>query len=160
MRIRNLFIFCFLLLGVICFAYEDNVAVDTLTQQSDRIVRGKVRNLSSRAGRNEYGDELIYSDIYISVTEALKGDRSDLILTVEGGTVNGITLTVSDSPEFRIGEEILVFVKKDVLTNRPFGGLRSKYTIADGRRVLQNGMNYGEFKTSILQALRSRIGER
>lgn len=159
MRIRKLLIFFFLLLGVICFAYED-MAVDTLTQEADRIVRGKVRNLSSRAGRNEYGDELIYSDIYISVTEALKGDRSDLILTVEGGTVNGITLTVSDSPEFKIGEEILVFVKKDVLTNRPFGGLNSKYTIADGRRVLQNGMNYGEFKTSIIQALRNRRGER
>ncbi len=91
-------------------------------QESDRIVRGKVMSVVYSQETNRYGDELIYTNATIRVAESLKGDRSDLVVKAEGGTINGITLTVSDSAKFRTGEEVLVFVKKDLQDYRPLRG--------------------------------------
>lgn len=152
------FLFLFLMLSNVGLALEDSATLNVVTRESDRIVRGRVKNLVSKPGSNEYGDQLIYTDVYIGVAEALKGERSDLILTVEGGTVNGITLTVSDAPEFVVGEEVLVFAKKDLLSYRPPAGLTSKYTISTGDILRENGVPYGAFKKSILQEIRHPRG--
>jgi hypothetical protein len=146
------------LLASICYASEGTISLETLAAKSDRIVRGKVRSFSCKASTNEFGDELIYTDVYIGVGEVLKGEKSDLVLTVEGGTVKGVTLTVSDSPEFKAGEEVLVFARRDLLTYRPVAGSWSKYTISDGNRVVEAGTYYSVLKNRILLALRNKGG--
>jgi hypothetical protein len=153
MRIKS-FTLILMLVGSVSFALEIPLAWESLTRKSDRIARGSVRNLSCKAGTNEFGDELIYTDVYIGVTDALKGDRSDFVLTIEGGTLDDVTLTVSDAPVFKIGEEVVVFAVKDTLTYRPVAGTISKYTISEGNRIREAGMDYSTFKNGILHTIR------
>ncbi|HEY4492543.1 MAG TPA: hypothetical protein VI958_11135, partial [Acidobacteriota bacterium] len=103
---RLFFVFSMVLIATFAFALEAPVSLQTLSRDSDRILRGKVMSLSYHQATNEFGDELIYTDVSIRTDEALKGDRTPLALTVEGGTFNGVTLAVSDAPEFSVGEEV------------------------------------------------------
>ena len=156
MRIRTFMVVVFLLIGNLMFALEAPVSLTTLADRSDRIVRGKVMRVTCSQGTNEYGDELIYTHASIRVAESLKGDRSDVEVRVEGGTINGLTLLVSDTAEFKTGEEVLVFLKKNATEFRPVGGLSSKYTITSGGKVVQNGRAYSTFRTEILRAVHDK----
>ena len=138
------------------FALEAPTALQHLADESDRIVRGRVMKLTYSHATNTYGDELIYTHATVRVAEALKGDRSDLVVKIEGGTLNGITLTVSDSATFQTGEEVLVFLKKDLMEYQPLTRSGSKYTISSGGKVLQNGLQYTAFRTEILRAVQNR----
>jgi hypothetical protein len=51
---------------------EAPVPLETQARIADRIVRGKVMSLAYRAGTNEYGDQLIFTDVSIRVWAALK----------------------------------------------------------------------------------------
>jgi hypothetical protein len=153
MRIKSI-ILILMLVGSVSFALEIPLAWEGLAQKSDRIARGRVRSLICKAGTNEFGDQLIYTDVYIGVTDTLKGDRSDFVLTVEGGTLDEISLTVSDAPVFKVGEEVIVFAVKDTLTYRPVAGTFSKYTISEGNRIREADMDYSTFKNGILHTIR------
>jgi hypothetical protein len=137
----------------LAFAMEVPVTLEKLTHDSDRIVRGKVMSLAAHKGSNEYGDELIYTDVVVRTDEALKGDRSQLKLTVEGGTLEGVTLAVSDTPEFHVGEEIIVFARKDVTGFRPTYRGQSKYTVSSDGMIRPKSMHYNEFKRQVLSAV-------
>jgi len=143
-----------LLVAGFCFAMEVPVSLETLVKDSDRILRGKVVSLSYQAGTNEFGDELIFTNVSIRTIEAFKGDRSDLVLTVEGGTLNGVTLAVSHAPEFRVGEEVLVFAKRELTTFKPPYGSQSKYTISKNGIVVGKGVHFNQFKRELLEAIR------
>jgi hypothetical protein len=145
-----------LVMNQFSFALEAPISLKDLAEQSDRIVRGRVMKLTYSQQTNSYGDELIYTHATVRVSEALKGDRTDLVVKVEGGTLNGITLTVSDTTPFQTGEEVLVFLKKDVVEYRPLTRFSSKYTISTGGKVLQNGRQYTSFRTDILRAVQNR----
>ena len=154
MQIRGgLLIFISLLITQIASAMEAPVSMQTLAAKSDRIVRGKVVNVSYSQEVNDYGDELIFTNVTIRVSESLKGDRSDLNLKVEGGTIGNIRLDVSDTPEFHTGEEVLVLAKRRLTDYRPFGGLQSKYTILTGGKLQENGLQYSLLRTEILRAV-------
>jgi hypothetical protein len=145
-----------LMLSHLTFALEAPISLQHLADESDRIVRGRVMKLTYSYGSNSYGDELIYTHATVRVAEALKGDRSDLVVKIEGGTLDGITLTVSDTATLKTGEEVLVFLKKDLLEYRPLTRSSSKYTISDGGKILQNGRQYTAFRTEILRAVQNR----
>jgi hypothetical protein len=149
-----------MVLSRICFALEVPVTLGTLSEKSDRIVRGRVMSLAYTQETNRYGDELIYTNVRIRVSESLKGDRSNLIVKVEGGTYKGITLTVSEAAEFQVGQEVLLFVKKDMLDFIPATGSSSKYTISSGGKILENGLQYTAFRTEVLRAVRERSVQR
>jgi hypothetical protein len=151
--VQMIFLGAFILLAQLALALEAPMSLQTLSRNSDRIVRGKVTNVGYLQGTNEYGDQLIYTNVSIRVEEALKGDRSDFVLTVEGGTLNGITLEVSDAAKFNLGEEVLVFAKKDVPVFHPVSGSRSKYTIGKDGLVVENRTYYGAFRKQILEAI-------
>ena len=154
MFLRVAFLICTLFVSAQwSFALEAPFSMESLAEKSDRIVRGRVMKLSYSHGTNEYGDELIYTHVKIRVSESLKGDRSDLTLKVEGGTLNGITLTVSDAARFQPGEEVLIFAKRDLLEFRPLTRQSSKFTISSGGKVMQNGKQYTQFRTEILRAV-------
>jgi hypothetical protein len=76
----------------------------SVAQAADFVVAGKVDNISSYYGMNEYGFELILSDVTVDVSSVLSGKQVEqLIFTVEGGTVGDTTLYVSSTPQFEIG---------------------------------------------------------
>lgn len=144
-----------LLLSSFCFATEFQVPFHTIVQRSDRIVQGRVLSMSCHAGTNQYGDQLIYTDISIRTDQALKGERTNMLLTIEGGTANGITLKVSDVPTFKVGEEVVVFAKKQAAGYLLSFGSQAKYTIKNDGMIRENGMSYRNFTKSIMENMRS-----
>jgi hypothetical protein len=60
---------------------------------------------------NEFGDLLIVSQVQLQVEETLKGDGpGNLWLSVDGGSLNGITLRVSGLPSMAVGDRAVFFV--------------------------------------------------
>lgn len=60
---------------------------------------------------NEFGDLLIVSQVQLQIEETLKGEAAGaLSLSVEGGTLNGVTLRVSGLPSMAVGERGVFFV--------------------------------------------------
>jgi hypothetical protein len=84
---------------------------------SDR-VKGAQRVVVATAGaahavwrQNAHGDRLIVSQVQLQIEENLKGaGGSTAVLEVEGGTLDGFTLRVSDLPELNAGDRAVFFL--------------------------------------------------
>lgn len=73
---------------------------------------GRVVSVTPRYQRNRWGDELIVSRAVVAVEETLKGpSRAFESLDVEGGSVGGVTLRVSDMPNLQVGERAVFLVR-------------------------------------------------
>jgi hypothetical protein len=114
--------------GAIMIKYD----LEKLSLGSEKVVRGEVVDMESRY---LVPGQAIYTFVTISVEEVVKGENvgKELILRVPGGTVDDVEMTVSHSPSFLVGEDVLVFVTKqvdgqDIVYNADNG----KYTIVDG----------------------------
>ncbi len=116
--------------------------VEQLTQESDLIVMGEVRNMESR-----WNDDrtLIYTYVTVFVSEYIKDDLAlkqsnkngdqEIVVRISGGKVGDISLIVSDTPEFKEGEEVFLFLRKgnDLKASLNVAGLfQGKYTVEDG----------------------------
>jgi len=88
--------------------------VAALARGAGRVVVARVLDIQSRFGTNQFGDQLILSNLVLEVTETLKGPASAIVnLTVEGGTVGDLTLKVSDLPTFKPGDRGMFFLDPD-----------------------------------------------
>lgn len=75
------------------------------------VVVGAVENATSLYRTNRYGDNIIVSQLSVRVTEQLKGNTPGfVILEVDGGTVNGITMRTSDLPVLNPGDNVVFFL--------------------------------------------------
>ena len=97
---------------------ESAVPVDLATRArgAARVVVGSVERVRPEYQRNEFGDEIIVSVAEVRVREVLKGTGragDALTVDVEGGTVNGITLRVSDMPTMGAGEAAVFFIARN-----------------------------------------------
>src|SRR5262245_38885492 len=80
-------------------------------QGAGRVVVATVLDVQSRFGTNQFGDQLILSDLVLDVSETLKGPVAPTVnVTVEGGTVGDLTLKVSDLPSFETGDRGMFFL--------------------------------------------------
>ncbi len=80
---------------------------------AERIVVATVAGVTARMERNEFGDELIVSRARLAVHEVLKGAGGDAVdIDVEGGTLNGLTLSVSSLPTLDRGERAVFFLTR------------------------------------------------
>jgi hypothetical protein len=76
-----------------------------------RVVVAEVLDVQSRFATNQFGDQLIVSEVVLSVVETLKGPAAaTATVTVEGGTVGDLTLTVSDLPSLKSGDRAIFFL--------------------------------------------------
>src|SRR5687768_16431394 len=89
-----------------------------LIRQASTIVLGQITKIDSHwyAAKTQ-----IYTHIGVRVEEVLKGELSEAELTVKqlGGTVGGLRSWIFGSPEFVVGERVVLF-----LTANPDGTLR------------------------------------
>ena len=97
---------------------ESAVSADlpTRARGAARVVVAKVERVRAERQRNEFGDELIVSRAEVRVKAVLKGQGAAgdaMVVDVEGGTLDGITLRVSDMPSLSTGEEAVFFVTQD-----------------------------------------------
>ncbi len=139
---------CFILSSVVIFSlgigFFTNQAdalmvrksIEELTYEADSILIGKVKSMESRWNKDR---TLIYTYIIISVREYTKAlpnmkEVKEITIKVPGGEVGGIGLKVSDTPEFRKGEEVFLFLRIEKLPIFKVAGLfQGKYTIEDGK---------------------------
>ena len=83
--------------------------IDSLTQSSDAVVRGKVRATQSRWSADH---KRIITDVTIDVAEFFKGGGSStLVVQQPGGEIDGIGQKVSGLASFSEGEEVVLFLE-------------------------------------------------
>ena len=76
-----------------------------------RVVVASITDVQSRFDVSPHGDQLIVSDATLHVEETLKGPHVPALhMTVEGGTVGDLTLSVSDMPTVEEGERTVLFL--------------------------------------------------
>ncbi len=134
-------------------------SIEELTSQADSILIGKVERIESRWNEERTS---IYTYVTISVSQYTKAlsianQFEEIIVKVRGGEVGDIGLRVSDTPEFRIGEEVFLFLKMENLPLFSVAGLfQGKYTIEDGiarNRILGVEIPLDSFISQIRGAL-------
>ena len=86
------------------------VPIQDRARGAERVIVAVVSDVTAQYERNAYGDELIVSHAALKVDEVIKGSGGDVVLAVEGGTVNGVTLRVSDLPTLSVGERAVFFL--------------------------------------------------
>lgn len=133
---------------------------EELRDHSDTIVIGKVKEIlpprwNTANGKQpikllnklEYPDDIIYTDIVISVDEYLKNPLSsrELVVRVTGGTIGYFSMTTDADPSFNTGEKVLIYLSKDERPSTKDIGpehfivtdyYRGKYTLTeDGKAI-------------------------
>jgi hypothetical protein len=93
-------------------ASMEKVRLEQLTSRSHTIVTGQVVEV-----RSDFADldrKEIVTFVTIATTDILKGvSEPQLVLTIPGGVVGDLGLWVEDTPQFIVGEEVLIFVNDD-----------------------------------------------
>ena|GEM_PF-2204078 len=86
---------------------------DDLITDADQIIHGTVNQISSQWSEDR---KFILTYVELQPKGVLKNKTSavgpTVTVKVVGGTVDGVTLKVAGMPEFHMGEEVLVFLKK------------------------------------------------
>jgi hypothetical protein len=84
-------------------------------RSADRVVVGTVVAVQPYWHENKWGDRLIVSRTWVRPTETLKGKPSakDVPIAIEGGTLDGLTLVVSDLPAVSRGERGVFLLKRE-----------------------------------------------
>lgn len=80
---------------------------------AERVLVGTVVSSVASFETNTAGDQLIISHLTVQVGDVLKGlPESTTVVDVEGGTVNGLTMKVSDVEMLRPGDKAVLFLKR------------------------------------------------
>ena len=99
----------FTLLAGVAGAAENRPAVETLTEEADKIVLGTVGVRSS----HWTGESRIYTEVVVTPDVTLKGeDSAPVLVQLPGGIIGDVRMEVSDSPELLHGERVLLFLKR------------------------------------------------
>lgn len=79
---------------------------------AERVVVATARSVSARWATNKFGDLLIVSRILLEVNETIKGPPASAAwLDLEGGTLDGLTLIISNLPAVEPGERAVFFLE-------------------------------------------------
>jgi hypothetical protein len=91
-------------------AGQPPVPIPERARGAERVVVATVVATNARYERNDFGDELIVTHADLAVEEVIKGQQGPVTLALEGGTLDGITLRVSDLPALSNGERAVFFL--------------------------------------------------
>jgi len=112
----------------------ERFTLDDLVQKSGRIIVGKC--ISSESRWNDR-NTLILTTARFAVSEPLKGSSDGFVNVVTvGGTLDGITQTVSGMPVFEPEEEVLLFLEPSKNGHwQPLGMSQGKFRILRNRQT-------------------------
>jgi hypothetical protein len=80
---------------------------------AERVVVGRVSAVNPTWRVNDYGDRLIVSVVRVTVDETLKGGpQSSVDVEIEGGTIGGLTLRVSDQEALAPGDRGVFYLAR------------------------------------------------
>jgi hypothetical protein len=78
------------------------------------VIIGRVSSVAPMWHVNEFGDRLIVSVVRVAVSETLKGQLQPTVdVEVEGGTLDGVTLRVSDQEVFVPGDRAVFYLRRN-----------------------------------------------
>jgi hypothetical protein len=93
-----------------------SVDIPARIKGANKVVVATVTSVTPGWSRNEFGDQLIVSEVELQVGENLKGNSADLLwLDVEGGTIGNVTLHVSTLPTLLKGDRGVFFLDETTL---------------------------------------------
>jgi hypothetical protein len=97
---------------------------------SQLAVHGRVVDARSRWGDDRHST--IWTDYTVRIEEVLKGKApgDTVVVTQQGGALEGVVLRVGSNPDLRVGDEVVVMLTRaDFLKGMARGDSRPKYTI-------------------------------
>jgi len=145
-----------ILAAAIASAQGGPVDIGIRAKEAARIVVATATDITARFGTSATGDQLIYSDVLVEVSETLKGAPTQLLtVTVEGGEIGDLALRVSDLPVIRRGERAMYFLDRSargewVPHRRGLGILK----LDPAERVEQSQLTLSQARVLIRNALR------
>jgi|GEM_PF-2126741 len=91
-----------------------DVPLDALIQKADLVVRGRVERIGTRVVLGEAGLEP-NTHVWLRVQEQLAGPNIQGLVHIwePGGSYEGTETSVSGSPNYEVGEDVVVFLRKD-----------------------------------------------
>lgn len=112
-RLSLVLVLCPLMAGSL-LANERARQVANAMRQADTVVVGTVTAVQPAWKVNAWGDRLIVSRTWVRSQETLKGQAArDVAFELEGGTIDGVTLKVSDLPTLEAGERAVFMLKRN-----------------------------------------------
>lgn len=131
--------------GGVAMAAVPAMTVDEMTDASQTIVYGKVLSLVPHWD-DAHG--MIYTTVTIEPIQYMKGgpEGGQIEFEMPGGVVGDIGLAVSDVPEFRVGEEAVLFLRPEYF--QVVGWRQGKLSVEDGV-VLGQNMKLEQFRAHI-----------
>ncbi len=133
-------------------ALVEQLTIDELTAKADSIVVGEVIDMACY--EESRGD--IYTLVTLSVEQSVKGKSAEeVVLKVPGGEVDGLTLSVSDTPSFRQGERVVVFLEEETSKFKVSGWHQGKFTVVNNR-VVERDQSLTDFIAEIGQAMEAQ----
>lgn len=125
-----------------------------LTDKADSIIVGEVLDMTSRWAVNKWGDELIYTDVTVSVTDTIKGIASYILtVTVEGGRVGDVELISTHMPRFTKGEKAVLFLKNEDDEVAVYAGIQGRLSIDENGVIRERSISVGDLKLQIKNLL-------
>lgn len=86
--------------------------LDELIKSSDVILTGTVTDIGPVYRGTWQNTQLIFTDVVVEASQLLYGQTSEsLVIQTRGGKIDGSVIIAEDEPEFRLGEETLLFLK-------------------------------------------------
>lgn len=120
-------------------------SLQDLAKKSETIALARVDDVSARWDDNH---KEIYTFITLKVLDGVKGSHKDDVLTIRqlGGTVDKIISYVPGMPEFKRGEEVVVFLSTKDRAGYPWvmGLQQGKYSVstdANGFKQVRNDVD-------------------
>lgn len=80
---------------------------------AELVLVGQVTAVNPQWQVNDFGDRLIVSTVRVAVSETLKGGAGTAIdVDIEGGTIDGLTLRVSDQATLQPGDRAVFYLER------------------------------------------------
>lgn len=140
--------------GLSTLGQPSRAELSSLGKSAELIALGSVTIVRSQFATNEFGDQIVTSEVLFSVKESLKS-KTPSVLTIKtvGGTVGDVTLQSSSEAFFKQGEVALVFLEGGPEVFSVVGGARGKFTIDNKGIVVELGSPWTAVRATILKSL-------
>lgn len=128
----------------------EQLTVDELAERADLIVVGEATDIDY--DKNGNGD--VKTLVSLWVTDVVKGPSvEEVVVEVAGGQLEDLNVSVEDTPEFQIGERVVVFLRQlDHGNFATVGGFQGRFSI-DENDMVSGSLSLAQFIDQIKYAL-------
>jgi len=165
MKVQTKFLVVFSIMGVLysssLHAIMPKLSLQELRDKTDCIMLGSTESMRSYWAKDTVtGADLIFTDVTVKPIEWFKTDADStarlerIHVRILGGQVDSIGLYVSDSPEFEVGESVILFLHPEIGDQfKVFAWRLGKYTIIKNH-IRENGLPVQAFIEKIKHGLK------